>query len=455
MTAQTKLVDPAAEKYVLSSLYNLGYENYILYADFLSEEVFVNDKNKIFFAILKYIYSKLEIKSVDIGTFHSSAKDLGLNLYINDEKNAKHFSSIMNFPVSPDNVEVFVKKLNNLYIARQELQILDLTKEKILNISGNESPKEILSIAEADILDFSLKYHERSNEDKNIFSNIDVKFIEHLNLKDENKWINTGFSRYDASIGGGLRPGTVNVIGAFYKTGKSMLGMNIGYNVALSGIPVLMIDLEMTTKDFCSRFYSKLVKSPISAIETGGLDDARIKIAMQYIDEVKDKNYVFQHCPVAGLGIEEQFMEIRRWIHNIVGVGNQCLIIYDYLKLTSSEYIKNMQEYQAMGFFLTYMHEFAVKYNVPFLSFVQLNEEGGVAQSSRIKWFCSNYSEFKMKSDEEIALDPEINGTHKLFPRHCRHGEGLRYGDYINILFDKRNASMIEGRTKFELENIK
>lgn len=449
-----QLTDPASEKYVLSALYKFGYDFFILYSSFLKEEVFTNKNNKIFFSCLNFGYSKLEIKNMDVGIFHSIAKDLGLNAYINEEKNARHFSTIINFPVQLDNTDLLIKKLCNLYLARQQIQILDLTKEKILNISGTEETSEILNLGEADILDFSLKSSYNQKAESNVFYDAENKFLEHINRKDDTKWINTGFPKYDEAIGGGLRPATVSVIGAFYKTGKSMLGMNIGYNIALSKIPVLYVDLEMTTKDFQSRFYSKLTGSKISDIERGNLDDAQKKIALQKISSINNNDFIFDHYPASHLNIEGQFMEIRRWIHNKVGVGNKCLIIYDYLKLTSAEYIKNIQEYQAMGFFLTNMHEFALKYNIPFLSFVQLNEQGEVAQSARIKWLCSNYSIFKAKSDEEMALDPADNGTHKLFPQHCRHGEGLRYGDYINIKFDRHRASMIEGKTKFEIEGI-
>ena len=52
------------------------------------------------------------------------------------------------------------------------------------------------------------------------------------------------------AIGGGLRRGTVNVIGARPKTGKTLLAQNMGMNIAKQGVPVLDLDTEMMFNDF-------------------------------------------------------------------------------------------------------------------------------------------------------------------------------------------------------------
>jgi len=57
--------------------------------------------------------------------------------------------------------------------------------------------------------------------------------------------IPTGFPRYDSCIGGGFRRGTVNVVGARPKVGKSTFCLNVAKNVSFAGIPVLYLDTEM------------------------------------------------------------------------------------------------------------------------------------------------------------------------------------------------------------------
>ena len=141
------------------------------------------------------------------------------------------------------------------------------------------------------------------------------------------------------------------------------------------------------------------------------------------------------------------------------GRTKDCLIIYDYLKLMNSDSISNsMQEFQVLGFQITQLHNFTVKYDVPCLSFVQLNRDGitkestdVVSGSDRLIWLCTSFSIFKMKSDEEMADDLEENGNRKLVPIVARHGSGLDDGDYINMDMIGKFGKISEGRTRNEL----
>ena len=119
-----------------------------------------------------------------------------------------------------------------------------------------------------------------------------------------------------------------------------------------------------------------------------------------------------------------------------------------------------MQEYQVLGFQITQLHNFMVKYDVPCLSFVQLNRDGitkestdVVSGSDRLIWLCTSFSIFKMKSEEEIAEDKIENGNRKLVPVVARHGCGLDDGDYISMNMFGSIGKLAEGRTRNELHN--
>lgn len=157
---------------------------------------------------------------------------------------------------------------------------------------------------------------------------------------------------------------------------------------------------------------------------------------------------------------------MRRWIAKVVGVNDKgkakdCVIIYDYLKLMDSGEIRgDMKEFQILGFMMTALHNFSLRYEVPVLSFVQLNRDGinkettdTASGSDRIIWLCSNFSIYKHKSDEEIAKDGPEHGNRKLVPVIARHGEGLEDRDYINIKMQGAIAKITEGKTAFELED--
>jgi hypothetical protein len=155
---------------------------------------------------------------------------------------------------------------------------------------------------------------------------------------------------------------------------------------------------------------------------------------------------------------------MRRWILQEVGFDengrtNNCLIIYDYLKLMSADSLSNIQEFQALGFQITSLHNFCVEYDCPCLSFVQLNRDGitrestdVVSGSDRLIWLCTSFSIFKNKSDEEIAEDGPEAGNRKLIPIVARHGPALEDGDYINMSMNGSIAQIVENITRNELK---
>jgi hypothetical protein len=119
-----------------------------------------------------------------------------------------------------------------------------------------------------------------------------------------------------------------------------------------------------------------------------------------------------------------------------------------------------MQEYQVLGFQITKLHNFMVKYDVPCLSFVQLNRDGitkestdAVSGSDRLIWLCTSFTIFKLKSDEEKAEDNPKNGNRKLVPIVARHGEGLDDGDYISMKMFGSIGRLEEGMTRNEIHN--
>ena len=135
--------------------------------------------------------------------------------------------------------------------------------------------------------------------------------------------------------------------------------------------------------------------------------------------------------------------------------------MYDYLKLMSSNSItNNIQEYQALGFQITSLHNLCVKFDIPCLSFVQLNRDGitkestdAVSGSDRLIWLCTSFSIFKNKSPEELAEDGPNAGNRKLVPIVARHGAGLDDGNYINMSMQGEYARLTELKTRNEFKN--
>jgi len=460
------LCDPSAERAVLSGILQYGEEVFLDIGDIVQEQSFTIDSNQVLFKCCKQILEKGQsVNTIDIASIYSAAQELGMSHILSQKEEAQHLKAIKDFPVNKENIRKFAAKIRKLEIARLLHKELGNTQEKLLDISGSESISSIIGIAEDSIFNFSSSLNNDNDNAPTFMSAGLDEYIEYLqNNKIDQVGISTGFPVYDQSIGGGLRKGTINVIGARPKVGKTLLSDNIGYHIAKQNIPVLNMDTEMNKEDHIHRILAMSTEIEINKIETGKFTESPVN-AKKIEQAVNDlKAAPLYHKSIAGKPFDEQLAIMRRWLVKDVGLNDDgtakdCVIIYDYLKLMDSGGIsQDLKEYQVLGFMMTALHNFAVKYKVPILSFIQLNRDGiskestdSASGSDRIIWLCSNFSIFKRKSDEEIAEDGGKSGNRKLVPVISRHGGGLDDNDYINCHMKGWCAKITEGQTKLEI----
>ena len=459
------LCDTSAERAVLSGMCKYAEDAYFDIADIIQESSFTVDSNKIIYKCLKNIFDRNTNATIDVAIIFSSASELGLAHVFEKKEEVQHLKAILDFPVNLDNVRKFAAKIRKLEIARLLREQLQKAQDKILDINGNESIGSILGIAEDSIFDFTNVLNDVDNNPVSISEDIESYIDNLVNNKIDQVGIPTGFPVYDQAIGGGLRKSTVNVIAARPKTGKTLLSDNMGFHIAHKlQIPVLNMDTEMTKEDHLNRILAMMSEIEINQIETGKFaespnKDLKIKQAVQ--DLKKTKLY---YKSIAGKSFEDQLAIMRRWLIKEVGLNEDgtakdCVIFYDYLKLMDTQGMsQDLKEYQVLGFMMTQLHNFATKYKVPIVAFVQLNRDGITKESTdtasgsdRIIWLCSNFSIFKLKTPEEIAEDGPDNGNRKLVPLISRHGGGLDDNDYINCHMKGWCAKITEGKTRLEL----
>jgi len=463
MTKKT-LEDLASERAVLAALCQYGLDCY-LEIDFVDADHFTDDMNQLLFHCIHKSVS--ENSKVELASILSAANSLGVHESINNKQEISFIRSLFNFPIHKENAKSHAVKIAKLKLARDLKKTLKACEKDLDATNGDEDVMDLISKVEAPILDATADIYQSSNKKTEIIGEDIDDYIEYLseNVSD-NVGIPTGFPRYDAAIGGGLRRKCVDLIAARPKVGKSMFGDAVAMNVSRIGVPVLMLDTEMSKEDHLNRMLANLSGVDINKISTGKftenpLEKEKVEKAAQ---ELKDIPY--HYISIAGQSFENILALMRKWIYQHVGfdeagVTNDCLIVYDYLKLMGSEGISSsMQEYQVLGFQITQLHNFMVKYDVPCLSFVQLNRDGitkestdVVSGSDRLIWLCTSFSIFKMKSEEEIAEDKIENGNRKLVPVVARHGCGLDDGDYISMNMFGSIGKLAEGRTRNELHN--
>lgn len=459
------LCDTSAERAVLAGICKYTEDAYLDISDIIQESSFTVDSNKFIFKCLKTLLDR-DIKiSIDVASIFSVAEELGLSHVLSKKEEIQHLKAILDFPVNISNIRKFASKIRKLEIARLLRQQLEQAQDKILDVTGNESIGSILGIAEDSIFDFSNLLNDVDNNAERIGSNLDDYINNLLENKIDQVGIPTGFPVYDQAIGGGLRKGTINVIAARPKVGKTLLSDNMGFYIANKlKIPVLNMDTEMSKEDHLNRVLAMMTEIEINHIETGKFSDtpnklSKIKAAVEDLKETK-----LFYKSIAGKPFEDQLSIMRRWLIKDVGLNDDgtakdCVIFYDYLKLMDSAGIsQDMKEYQVLGFMMTSLHNFATKYKIPIVAFIQLNRDGITKESTdtasgsdRIIWLCSNFSIFKRKTPEEISEDGPENGNRKLVPLISRHGGGLDDNDYINCYMKGWCAKITEGKTRLEL----
>ena len=461
------LSDAPAERAILAGICRYGSEAYYDVADLIDSNSFTIDSNSMIYACLNHVMNKDADTSIDLPTILSAAKEIKLHDFVSNKQEIQHLAAIMNFPILSDNVRKMAAKVRKLQIARMMYDQLESTKERYSSVKGDEPISQILGIAEESIFDFTSLLNDNDDAPQKVFIDVEDRLDELAENPIDQVGIPTGFDRYDFAIGGGLRRGTVNVIGARPKTGKTLFAENAGIYIARQlGIPVLNLDTEMMRTDHQDRGMAMLTEIAINDIETGKFANNSYKNQKMRDTASAVKEIPYYHKSIGGKPFEDQLSIMRRWLAKEVGINgqgkaNDCVVIYDYLKIMDSADISgDMKEYQALGFLMTSLHNFAIRYEVPILAFIQLNRDGITKESTdtasgsdRIIWLCSNFSIYKSKSDEEIAKDGPENGNRKLVPLISRHGEGLADKDYINVNMIGKYGKLIEGKTAFELED--
>jgi len=409
------LNDTSAERAVLAGICQYADSVYLEISDLLDLECFTVDSNKLIFECLKNLCEE-GIVSIDIASILSQAKELGYSDFFAKKEELQHLQAVINFPIHQDNVKKFTTKICKLKIARLLQKQLKDASKNILGINGSESISEIIALAEDPIFDFTNLISNDDSAPEQIHKGLEEYLQDLQDNPVDQVGIPTGFPVYDQSIGGGLRKSTINVIAARPKTGKTLLSDNMGLNIAKTGIPVLNMDTEMTKQDHINRLIAMMTEIEISKIETGAFANSqsscnKVKKAAEALKDMK-----FYHKSIAGKGFDEQLSIMKRWIVKEVGLNDDgtakdCVIFYDYLKLMDTQGLSSdMKEYQLLGFMMTSLHNFASKYKIPIVGFIQLNRDGITKESTdtasgsdRIIWLCSNFTIFKRKSDEETG----------------------------------------------------
>ena len=466
------LSDPAAERAVCASVFAGGSEVFCDVADIVTVNTFQVDSNAAAWKCLEKICKDEPNARPDVPSMLSAARDLGLDKFYEQSGEMDHLRAVVNTArgaglLNPTNARRMAARIRKLEVARLLDGQLDKARNSLHETTGDESIDQILSSVEGPIFDFTSLLANADNRSVRLMGDGAEEYLQHLIDNPRTMMgISTGMPRFDEAIGGGLRPNSLDIVAARLKVGKSQIANNVALHVSSKlNVPALYLDTEMSWEEQLHRLAANLSGVSIRDIEQGSTKHRNV--LMETAKKLKTIPYHYR-C-ITGEPFEETLAHMRRWVLRTVGLqangmANPCVIIFDYLKLMDASGLSKggMAEYQMLGFIATALKNFAARYGVAVLAFAQLNRDGiekedtsVISQSDRIVWFCTSFSIYKWKSDDEKAEEPAGGNkyTHKLVPIVCRHGAGLQDRDYINIKADYKYGRIKEGPLRSELEN--
>lgn len=459
--------DLMSEASVLAGIVRYGSEAFLDASMVLRSESFALFENQCLWKCLSYLLKdKDRVQVVDRPTLFSAASSVGLMDYFGQADMRSHIESVYRIPVEQESVERLALKLRILDVARDLSVKLERAKEELEAITGDESIDSLIGMAESpahSTID-ELSGGMRLNKARQFAEGARERFRELMKNPRDVVGIPTGFKHFDRAIGGGVRPGSVELICSRMKIGKSSFANNVAMNVAGGlGIPVLNVDTEMTIEEQQNRAAAAMAGLFIRDIELGKLTrEQQVKLGqgLQALEQMP-----YYHDEVRGIGFDDILSRIRRWVVRTVGFrddgrANPCLVLFDYFQLMDSQDMGRLAEHQALAFYAKKLKDMMGALGVPCIAFAQQNRDGldfkderVLRGADRILDKVTSFWLFCRKDEAEVVPskpgEPKL--THELYYRFSRFGEGLDQANYINIATDYSRGYMGEGPTRDEL----
>ncbi len=328
--------------------------------------------------------------------------------------------------------------------AAQELVKLRIRREIIESASnlstfvkknGDKAIDEI--VAEADrIYNDNISLYDIEDAPKNLFEDMQAIVEELGENPNDDAGLLTPYGTFNTMFGG-LRGSNLYAIASRPGQGKTTFLNDIAYKTMLrNDTPCLILDTEMSTLEIQLRMVSNMTGVPLWYIETGNWrrNENMVTQVRAAWDTIKSRPYYHKH--VANKSVDQIASIIRRWHLSKVGREKQCLICYDYVKLTGEKMGQNWAEHQAIGDKIDKLKRVSEETKSPIFTAVQLNRSGenqgrrgndvtddssAISLSDRLQWFASFVAIFRRKTQDEMAQDGQAYGSHKLIPLKTRY----------------------------------
>ncbi len=389
----------------------------------LTASDFLGKEHQIMFVLMNSLIES-GVSKIDLPMLITKAQNDGV---IDMIGGVSYIQSIFNIDASSDNFTHYINDLLEASTKYKAFISLSSSLDSFVeNAQSGESSDSLINKVEISLLDMTFR---------NTLTENPIRFgdglSEYIDERKDSKitmsGLSSGFPIFDKQIDG-LIPGTLTIIGARKKMGKSAFLTNMAlHNAYRMGVGVLYIDTELTFYEFSSRALSILSGVKERDIKHGGYtpeDYRSLKSAQKLINKGK-----LFHKYMPGFTIESVVALCKKY-HLKEKIG---LIFFDYLKEPSIDSTpQGRKEYQILGDITTKMKDLAGILNIPIVSAVQLNRSGIVADSDKVSRFSDILAFWSVRTEDERRLCGPEGGQYKLTIKDTRRGgstpeEGIGY----------------------------
>ena len=250
----------------------------------------------------------------------------------------------------------------------------------------------------------------------------------------------TGFRDLDRQLAGGFRPGNLIVLAGRPGMGKTSLAVNVGYQVAGSGVPVLVLSLEMPEQELADRLISQAGGVYLSAVLAGDMEGETGERIMAGVSRLHEIPLVIDDQ--GGLSLFDVASKARS-VKRKHGLG---LLVIDYLQLMTGDGDNRNQQIEQITRGLKAL---AKELDIPVVALSQLSrkceertnkrpmnsdlrESGAIEQDADVILFVYRDEEYNPNSPDkgtaEIIISKNRQGQNGMV-RMAYHGCYTRFND--------------------------
>lgn len=426
----------------------------------LTDQDFLTAHNRALWTVIKSLMRE-EVLRPDTTAILNQANILKLEEKIGGYD---YINALFEKSIDSNNIDFYIKKVldasTKFKIVQATAAIDETTYSNRVYTGDNLDAETIVGHAQDKFLQISIE-SERGSDAVNVAEDLGQLVEEAKASPTKVRGLATGFDILDNAING-LEPGTLTVLGARPKAGKSATLLNIAQHIAYQQMsPVLYIDTEMSTREQQFRLLSIL----------SGVAEKEIKNGT-YVSNPDWDRRVDEAISIAQSGLilhkyypdftAEGISALTRKYQHQFGVG--CLI-FDYIKLPDSDLqlIGNVKEYQALGYLCVALKNLAGQLQIPVMTAAQIGRDGAnkghvnaneFADSDRILRYANTLLGLAPKTRDEMKKLEEEHGrdtalamgTHRLQILDTRAG-GTNFSG-IDMYFRKTILTMAEAHVQ-------